>query len=510
MAVELARGGARANESEPAGAKLLDSAALMVLLIAAAGIEGLLLVLLRRLSIEKYPGIVQTPQPVADVIGVTEHGLTWFVLLLGSLALLYVVAYCAALRVRDARGGWIAIGCAAVFLATTIPIFPGGAQDVYHNVVDARTLWVYHQNPIATPPDAHPFDPIASQLFSWQDITSSYGPVWYAVSGAPLPFTGTHLVRNVVGQKLLVGAFLIGTLLLHYETLRRRWPERAVSAIVLLGWSPLALWEIGVNAHNDIVMMFFAVAALSAVLLGRWRWAFPLLALAVGAKFTMLAVAPLLFVWLWRRVPVAQRRALWLSLGAGALLLLLVYAPFLLMSPHLANTSALRDRFISSPTSLFIAFAMQTLSLSQAENLGRLLATLAFVGGYAAVLWRCWRGSLGLLAAAFWAAFLILALPTWWFWPWYAIWMLPLAALLAGRREATLGLLFGITALLVYPIYYWRDVILNGPNWYANQFVIVGAVFGPVAVYLLTVYVVPRLSLSAPAPADDAAGDPSL
>jgi hypothetical protein len=83
--------------------------------------------------------------------------------------------------------------------------------------------------------------------------------------------------------------------------------------------------------------------------------------------------------------------------------------------------------------------------------------------------------------------------------------MLPIAALLAGRREATLGLLFGVTALMVYPIYYWRDVILNGPNWYANQFVIVGAVFGPPAIYLLTVYVAPHLVPSSVASGGDEA-----
>ena len=501
MAVEAGERAALARPKDDAAA-LGESVWLWVLLLAAAGIEGLLLIMLRRLSIERYPGIVPTPQPVANVIGITEHGLTWFVLLMGSLALCYVVAYAAALRLPEHRAGLIAIGCAVVFLATTIPVFPGGAQDVYHNVVDARTFWVYHENPIATPPDAHPEDPIADKLFTWQDITSSYGPIWYMISGAPLPFTGTSLVRNVVGQKLLVGAFLLGTLLLLYETMRRRWPERATAAVVLLGWSPLALWEVGVNAHNDIVMMFFAVAALAAVLLGGWRWAFPLLALAVGAKFTMLAIAPLLFIWLWRRVPAEQRRELWLSIGAAAALLLLAYLPFVAASPSLANTSALRDRFISSPASLAVAFMMQTLSLNQSENIARVVASIAFVSCYLAVLWRCWRGSLSVLAGCFWVAFLILALPTWWFWPWYAIWMLPLAALLAGRREATLGLLFGVSALMVYPIYYWRDVLLNGMDWYSNQFVIVGAVFGPVAIYLLTVYVAPHVFTLPAAPTD--------
>ena len=75
-------------------------------------------------------------------------------------------------------------------------------------------------------------------------------------------------------------------------------------------------------------------------------------------------------------------------------------------------------------------------------------------------------------------------LPTWWFWPWYLAWLLPFAALRAGRERPRSHCLFVLRALF-YAIYYWRDVLLNGPNWYANQFVIVGAVFGPVALYLL-------------------------
>jgi len=464
-----------------------------MMLLAGTGIAAALVVLLRRLSMVRYPGVVPTPEPVASVLGITERGLSWFLLVLAILAVCYALAYAAAVRVRDPRAGLVALVCAVMLIAIAVPIFPGGAQDVYHNIADARTLWIYHENPIATPPDAHPLDPIASKLFTWQDITSSYGPVWYVISGLPLPFAGDGLVTNVVGQKLLVSAFLCGTLALIYLVVRRRWPERATAAVVLLGWSPLVLWEVAVNAHNDIVMMFFTVAAVAAVLLGRWPWAFPLLALAIGAKFVMLLAVPALFIWLWRRIPPAERRDLWWSLGFGAALLAAFYLPFLAASPSLANTSALRDRFISSPASLFVAFAMQWTSLTRAENLARVLAVVAFALAYCSVLARCWRGTLDLLPSLFWIAFFLLALATWWFWPWYVIWLLPFAALVAGRRLAILGLLFGLSALMVYPIYYWRDVLLNGMNWYANQVVIVGAVFGPLAVYLLATYAVPLL-----------------
>ncbi|MHB8576729.1 MAG: hypothetical protein ACYDCQ_15510, partial [Dehalococcoidia bacterium] len=455
------------------------------MLLFAAGMEGVLFIMVRRLSLERYPHVIPTPQPVASVLGITERGLTWFVVAVGALVFCHIVACAFALRLRDPRYGLLAIGVSVVLIVTMVPMFPGGAHDVYHNVADARTLWVYHQDPISTPPNANPSDPIVSQLAYWPDLTSSYGPVWYIVAGAPALLAGDGLVANVVGQKLLVSLFLLGTLIIVYLMARRLRPGSATAAVVLFGWSPLVLWEIPGNAHNDIVMMFFAVATLYAVQRARWQLAFPLLALAVGVKFIMLLLGPLLLIWLLRRRPRVDLRELSFSIGGSAAILAIVYFPFVLAGHTIVNHGALQDRFISSPASLAIAFLMQYRSLNAAENSARALALTLFGVGYLWLLWRTHGSFEQLLNAAFWATFLTLTLPSWWFWPWYVVWLLPLAALLTGRRQATLALVFASSALLVYPIYYWRDVILNGPNWYANQFVIVGAVFGPVLLYLL-------------------------
>jgi len=220
----------RAASAEEAGglAHFFDSdqfIALATLALLALMTEGVLVVFLRRLSLKRYPHVLLSNEPVAMALGITERGFTWFVLALGALAFGYILAYAVALRVPDPRWGLAAIGAAALFVVTMIPVFPGGAHDVYHNVVDARTLWLYHQDPISTPPNVHPNDPLVKQLAFWQDLTSSYGPVWYIVSGAPLPFTGDSLVRNVVGQKLLVSVFLLGTLTLVYLIVRDRRPR---------------------------------------------------------------------------------------------------------------------------------------------------------------------------------------------------------------------------------------------------------------------------------------------
>jgi hypothetical protein len=463
-----------------------DQSLLASLGMLALGMAGVLYVFMRRLSLARFPDVVPTYEPLATALSVTEKGLTWFVLAFGILIVCYVLAYGVALRLGASRWGIaLAFGVSLLLIGLMLPVFPGGAQDVYHNIADGRTLAIYGEDPITTPPTAHPDDPIVRQLADWQSTTSSYGPGWYLLAAIPAKLAGDGLVRNVVAQKLLVSSFLVGTLILVHLIVRQIRPQSATAAIVLLGWSPLALWEIAGNGHNDIVMMFFAVAALWAVVSGRWQLAFPFLALAVSVKFMMLLLGPLLLVWLLLRRPRVPLGQLVASMAVAGGILLLIYAPFLLASPTFANTTALEKRFISSPASLAIAFIMQYTSLDRAENLGRALALTVYGVGYLAVLWRC-RGTFDrLVHAAFWATFLTLALPTWWFWPWYLVWLLPIAALTAGRKPASVALIFGSSALLVYAVYYWRNVLLNGPNWYANQFVIVGAVWGPVLLYLL-------------------------
>jgi len=60
-----------------------------------------------------------------------------------------------------------------------------------------------------------------------------------------------------------------------------------------------------------------------------------------------------------------------------------------------------------------------------------------------------------LIERSFTVLFLLLLIATWWFWPWYVIWLIPLAAMLPRRGVALVGLLFSASALLMYVPYFW-------------------------------------------------------
>src|SRR5438105_15533269 len=95
-------------------------------------------------------------------------------------------------------------------------------------------------------------------------------------------------------------------------------PGAALAAGVLVGWNPLLQFETAGNAHNDIVMVFFALLAVYAITRRWWLLVFPLLALSVAAKYVLILLGPLLLLWMWRRGDI-PRRTILLSLGLGAL-----------------------------------------------------------------------------------------------------------------------------------------------------------------------------------------------
>jgi hypothetical protein len=52
--------------------------------------------------------------------------------------------------------------------------------------------------------------------------------------------------------------------------------------------------------------------------------------------------------------------------------------------------------------------------------------------------------------------FVFLVVVKWWFWPWYLIWLVPLAALLPRGRSALVATVFSLSAMLSYVVFFWQ------------------------------------------------------
>jgi hypothetical protein len=300
-------------------------------------------------------------------------------------------------------------------------------------------------------------------MTSYGNETSPYGPAWYLLAGLPSAVGGEDLVRSILAFKVLATVFFVGSTGLLYLILHRARPGQEVPGLILFAWNPLVLFEIVVNAHNDVVMIFFALLALWATLARRW-WLVPVaLTLVVLTKYALVILAPLLLVYalrtegrrVWR--PVAIGSAVSLAL-AGALI-----APLWQGPDTLHSMQGALDRWHASPAALMYAQLTLTHTPAEAARLTKALMTVLFLAGYGWLLWRRSRDRVQVLETSALGIFGLLLLMSWWFLPWYILWALPLAALSVGRPIGRIGLVLSCTALLSYAPIAWGRLL-----WYAD------------------------------------------
>jgi hypothetical protein len=175
-------------------------------------------------------------------------------------------------------------------------LYPAGALDVFNYMVDLKLAYHYGDNPyVVTNPPFIVADPISKSAFLL-NVPLFYGPAWLLFSGIPALFTGfddvVHLLMALKAFNLLLLALTALLIARAQPTVRRRW----LAAFLFLA-NPLIVFEGVGNAHNDVMMTLFLVAAIYAMRQPRGAWvAAPALALSALVKLFTLAVAPLFLV----------------------------------------------------------------------------------------------------------------------------------------------------------------------------------------------------------------------
>src|SRR5215213_5008867 len=184
-------------------------------------------------------------------------------------------------------------------------VYPVGALDVFNYMVELKLAYGYGENPYLVTFAGHREDPFALPAFL-VNIPLFYGPVWLIAYGLPVAVAGFGTIMGLLGALRL---FNLGLLALTAVLIYRSHEDdhRGWLGIYLFLANPLVLFEGIGNAHNDVLMTLFLVAALvtfrrKSVLAG------PLLALSALVKVFTIALAPLFLAvtlrgrWGWRQL----------------------------------------------------------------------------------------------------------------------------------------------------------------------------------------------------------------
>ncbi len=364
------------------------------------------------------PLIPKSPRIAGWIGGIGEH-LGYRVFLIALLA--YVGAYAGILLLARRIGTrWaiaLTVALHAILLAGPVLL----STDVFSYIAYARMGVVHGINPYIHGPQSIASDPVFRYVGKdWRTAATAYGPLYTLIS-YPLGLLG--VVGALWGMKLLALAASAGTLVLTWRCARARELDPRV-ALVAVGLNPLyVIYGVG-GAHNDLIMMFLSMAAVSLTLARREAYAGAAVIGATLVKATGIALLPFMLL---------SRRRLAPLLGAAIAALGCALVAYLAFGIHGVDVLAALNRnaaFVS--TDSFPTEIAHLLGKPGVFPIDHDLLKAALVLIVLHLMWRTWRGY-DWVAASGWTL-LAIAVTATWLLAWYALWALPLAAVSRDRR----------------------------------------------------------------------------
>jgi hypothetical protein len=312
---------------------------------------------------------------------------------------------------------------------------------VFSYIAYARLDVVHDLNPYLHSPAAAPADPVFPFAGS-KTFTSVYGPL-FTVATFPLAETGVPFAFWTL--KAVAAVASLGVVALVWWCAQRLGRDPRLPALAV-GLNPLVLVHVVGGAHNDaltVLLWMAGVAALIAARPAREAIAGGLTAASGAVKASAGIVAPFMLIG-------ARRRGILIAGAALATLGVVVVAVLAFGDSALESLGVLSDN--QDRTSRWSlpqrgADGLAGITGGSAESLvdyTRAVFGALFVVALVLLLRAAWRRRAqvaGWIAPAGWATLALLAASAWLV-PWYAIWLMPLAALGDDRRLLVAAIAF--------------------------------------------------------------------
>jgi hypothetical protein len=414
----------------------------------------------------------------ASVPSANAWALTWI-----ALFACYYIAFrlCPPVDASSKRfrriGLGVVVGWAIVSSVTLVFMYPVGAADLFDYIFRGRMITEYGLNPFTNVPTAVSTDPLFPYI-AWKSEPSHYGPLWEGLAAIGSLLGGSSLWNNMLVYKAIVIVANVANIGLTYAILRTVKPSWALKGALFYAWNPVVLFEVAGNGHHEsLVATFMLLAVYCFVTMRRWA-VVPSIVLGGLTKFVPLAMGLPAVAALWQdrvrrtprrgdydaeeadRPPLANREVLTLLginvLISGALTVVL-YLPFW-QGTRSIGALYMGPLFTASPAKVTVDWLVGSAGMEEglAQSLVRNVAL-----GLVAIVMLVWSVRVFLrgpattpykrqalvtetLKAFYETMFAYLAFATFWFQPWYLIWLVALTAPLARYTYANRTLLFCI------------------------------------------------------------------
>ena len=331
----------------------------------------------------------------------------------------------------------LVLGAIAALHALMLLAPPLVSTDVFSYQFYGRIGALYHANPYLAGPLALHFDPLYQYIGTkWIYAPTVYGPIFTALSYVLAPLT---IPANVLTYKAIAAVSSLAVVAFVWNAARLRDVDPARAA-ALVGLNPLiVVYGVG-GGHNDLLMLAPLMAGMVFLLQRRERLGAGSIVAASAVKVTAGLLLPFALAGAHGSLHRSRRRDMLIGAGVAAAALsafaIALFGAGPLHLPVTIETVQSKGNWQSIPGFIGTRLGLGTVGRPAALILGVVFA--AVVGW---LIWRVWRGELDWIAGAGWAAVALLV-SAGSLLPWYAAWLMPLAAI--GRD----GRLWRVSILL--------------------------------------------------------------
>lgn len=434
--------------------RLAKNGKLLTLLFLIYSILSFLIFLRDDFLLERIAFLTNSPNLLkfGRVIGKTLHVNSIPTLLYFLVILLMFVVYFKTLRLVKKTNfkntySSLIINYSLIFMLISLISFPALSTDVFDYISSNRVLFVHKANPWLVAPQNFPNDEFI-YLGSWKFRPSVYGPVQFIFSSLVQAVAGNNLIANIIGFKLTGAVFTVSLIVLFKKFVLKHFPDQLLFSLALFSWNPLLHIEILANAHNDVIMAFFAFLGLVFFYQKKLVRSALALALAVLAKIAAVLFIPIIAIYLISK----NKSKAFLFITAFTIFTSLGFLTlgrgFKGLIENLGVQLGLYLR--SLPTIFRFIFLRLQFSPTRALILEKALTIPAFILLFIFYLKKVKAKSILITMVITMMIYLMLVSPM--LQPWYLVWILPFVALLKPGRIQNVALVFSASCLLYYSV----------------------------------------------------------
>lgn len=371
----------------------------------------------------------------------------------------------------------VVIAFSALFALTLIlAVLPTLSADVGGYAFYGKLLPGYGADPYASISRDYPAEPFSTSG-TWTRWLNPYGPLWTLVATAVMTAVRGNFFAGVIVFKLLSTLAMFGSVLLLLA-LRRRlrgepmeprtWPT---DLLLLFLWNPYVLFEAAHEGHNDFILIFFLAGALWFLANRRNALSAAALAASVSIKYVTVLLLPIFLIAVFKKA--GKNRVAGLT-AAGGFLLAFAALSAAFAVPFLGGSlfGGLRNQLALIHNSGYYGyfpyffhtvlmgppFGMTAFSAAGlAHSICSVLFAITLAGICLVFLLRRTSGDDLLVKACFSSLAAYLLIDSFWFMPWYFLWLAPLAFVTEGYGTFIILTLCGLTATGTYigPVVSW-------------------------------------------------------